>query len=106
MLMFSAIGILFLICCAAWLCVIAFGYLAHKALLKYLGKVTPHEIVADLAVSGLQRFPSILGVVLIGLGFATCGSLSLCFGCFCYFLQLFKMYEDYLKFLFKRSVGL
>ena len=39
-------------------------------------------------------------------GFATCGTLALCIGCFCYFIKLFKMYEEYLKFLFKRAVGL
>ena len=94
MLMFASIGILFLVCCAAWLCVIAFGYLAHKAVIRYLTKVTPHEVVAELAVSTLEKFPSILGVILIALGCATCGSLALCLGCFCYFLKLFKMYED------------
>ena len=39
-------------------------------------------------------------------GFATCGSLALCLGCFCYFLKLFKMYQEYLECLVKRAVGL
>jgi hypothetical protein len=39
-------------------------------------------------------------------GVATCGSLALCLGCFCYFLKLFKMYEEYLDTLLKRSFGL
>ena len=34
-------------------------------------------------------------------GFATCGSISMCLGCFCYFLFLVKMYQDYLDSLGK-----
>merc|ERR550519_737953 len=107
MLMFAAIGILSIICFFGWVCIVLFGTLAHKAVVKYFTtKTIADEIVADIAVSGLNKFPSILGAILIAVGFATCGSVSLCLGCLCYFVKLFKMYEDYLKFLFKRAVGL
>lgn len=107
MLMFCSIGILSIICFFGWVCVVLFGTLANKIAVKYLAKhIGPHEVVADMAVSGLNKFPSILGAFLIAFGFATCGSLALCLGCFCYLIKLFKMYEDYLKGLFKRAVGL
>jgi len=68
--------------------------------------VSPHELVAEVAVSTLAKFPSILACVLIALAGATCGSLALCLGSFCYFLKLFKMYQEYLEGLVKRAVGL
>ena len=49
------------------------------------------QAVADIAVSSLQRFPSILAVLLIAVAWATCGSVALCIGCLAYFLKLAKM---------------
>ncbi len=36
--------------------------------LVFIFRLTPHEIVADLAVSWLAKFPAILGALLIALG--------------------------------------
>jgi glycosylphosphatidylinositol deacylase len=103
---FAGIGTTFLLTCLAWAAIILFGTLAHKALISWAATLTPHEVVAEVAVSTLARFPAILGCVLIAIGFATCGSLALCIGCFCYFLQVAKLYQEYLEGLVKRAVGL
>ena len=66
--------------------------------MRWATRMSPHEIVADVAVSSLSKFPSILSCLLIALSAATCGSLALCAGCFCYFLKLFKMYQVNIKF--------
>merc|ERR1719342_968357 len=106
MMFFISIGLMFIVASAGWMMILAFGSLAHKAVMRWMTRVTPHELVADVAVSTLSKFPSILACLLIALASATCGSLALCLGCFCYFLKLFKMYQDYLEGLVKRAVGL
>jgi len=106
MLFFISIGLVFIISCAANAMIILCGSLAHRAVMRWATRMSPHEIVADVAVSSLSKFPSILSCLLIALSAATCGSLALCAGCFCYFLKLFKMYQDYLEGLVKRAVGL
>ena len=106
MLFFISIGLMFLISCAGWAMILACGSLAHQAVLRWATRVSPHELVAEVAVSTLAKFPSILACVLIALAGATCGSLALCLGSFCYFLKLFKMYQEYLEGLVKRAVGL
>eukprot|EP00092_Neocalanus_flemingeri_P010254 GFUD01011050.1.p1 GENE.GFUD01011050.1~~GFUD01011050.1.p1 ORF type:complete len:1057 (+),score=343.38 GFUD01011050.1:48-3218(+) len=106
MMFFAGLGTVFLLTCLAWGTILLCGSLAHKAVMRWATRVSPHEVVAEVAVSTLSNFPSILACILIALGFATCGSLALCLGCFCYFLKLFKMYQDYLECLVKRAVGL
>jgi len=106
MMFFSSIGLVFLLTCLTWGTILLGGSLAHKAVMRWATTVSPHEVVADVAVSTLEKFPSVLASILIALGFATCGSLALCLGCFCYFLKLFKMYQEYLETLVKRAVGL
>jgi len=106
MMFFISIGLMFIVASAGWMMILAFGSLAHKAVMRWMTRATPHELVADVAVSTLSKFPSILACLLIALASATCGSLALCLGCFCYFLKLFKMYQDYLEGLVKRAVGL
>merc|ERR1719297_694217 len=74
--------------------------------MRWATRAAPHEIVAEVAVASLSKFPSILSCILMALAGATCGSLALCVGCFCYFLKLFKMYQEYLEGLVKRAVGI
>eukprot|EP00090_Calanus_glacialis_P013911 TRINITY_DN2253_c0_g1_i7.p1 TRINITY_DN2253_c0_g1~~TRINITY_DN2253_c0_g1_i7.p1 ORF type:complete len:1052 (-),score=349.76 TRINITY_DN2253_c0_g1_i7:167-3322(-) len=106
MMFFAGIGTVFLLTCLAWGTILLCGSLAHKAVMRWAATVTPHQVVAEVTVSTLSRFPAILGCVLIAIGFATCGSLALCLGCLCYFLKLFQMYQEYLEGLVKRAVGL
>ena len=106
MMFFISIGLMFFLICAGWGLIVLCGSLANKALTTWAGRFSPHEVVTDLAVSSLAKFPAILATLLVGLGWATCGSLGLCLGCFCYFLKLFSMYREYLEGLVKRAVGI
>jgi len=82
------------------------GSLIHKAIMRWAVQLSPHEVVAEVAVDTLSKFPSILACLLIALGCATCGSLALCVGCVCYFFKVSKLYQEYLETLVKRAVGL
>ena len=106
MMFFMSMGLVFLLTCAAWGMIIAGGSLANAAIMRWVTRASPHELVAEVAVSSLNKFPTILASLLIALACATCGSLALCLGCFCYFLKLFKLYQEYLEGLVKRAVGL
>ena len=106
MLFFISMGLMFLLTCAAWGVIIAGGSVANAAMMRWASRVSPHELVAEVAVSSLNKFPAVLASLLIALACATCGSLALCLGCFCYFIKLFKLYQEYLEGLVKRAVGL
>ena len=65
----AAHGFLVIISIAAWICVLAFGGLAHKTLIRIMttgfspGGAT--EMLADLAIVGASKFPSALSVLLV-----------------------------------------
>merc|ERR1719210_2516201 len=97
---------MFLLICGGWGLIVLCGSLADKAVTRWATRLSPHELLVDVAVTGLAKFPAILACLLLALGFSTCGSLALCVGSFCYFLKLFKMYQEYLEGLVKRAVGI
>lgn len=104
---FVCIGIVLVISAAAWATVLVFGHAANKTVSRFLtARVTAHDLITDVALSGLSRVPFVLSGVLIALAAATCGSAALCFGTFLHFLQLFHGYEDYLKSLLKETAGI
>ena len=105
-------------------CVIFSGSVAHKILFK-ITKM-PFPIISDTILSIVEKFPASIAVLLISLAFASCGGIALVLACFVYFilvrldicyilvlpnrnlityfLQLSKMYEDYLEnFVFKTA---
>ena len=59
MMFFLAIAVVLVLCCLAWGAVVMFGSLVHKAVVRAAGGVAPTEVVADVAVSTLQRFPTV-----------------------------------------------
>ena len=79
MMFFAGIGTVFLLTCLARGTVLLCGSLAQKAVMRWAATVTPHQVVAE-AKGTLARFPTILGCILIAIGFATCGALALCLG--------------------------
>ena len=98
-----------LISISAWLCVLAFGSLAHKSLVRLMVRQAGNpaaEAVADLAVAGVSRFPVVLAVGLTALALGSCGSLALCAGTFLHFVHLFGMYKDHLEKLVKNALDL
>ena len=62
---------------------------------RYLVRTTScGELVAEVALAGIERFPLILTGILITLTATTgCGELALLFGAFCQFVHLFSMYK-------------
>ena len=59
MMFFLAIAVVLVLCCLAWGAVVMFGSLVHKAVVRAAGGVASTEVVADVAVSTLQRFPTV-----------------------------------------------
>ena len=107
--LFTAHGALVVISISAWLCILAFGSLAHKSLVRLMvrGGASPaSEAVADLAVAGVARFPVVLAVGLTAMALGGCGSLALCAGTFLHFVHLFGMYKDHLEKLVKNAMDL
>ena len=68
MMFFAGIGTVFLLTCLAWGAILLCGSVAHKAVMRWAATVTPHEVVAEVAVSTLARFPTILACILIAIG--------------------------------------
>ena len=62
---------------------------------RYLVRTTScGELVAEVALAGIERFPLILTGILVTVTATTgCGELSLLFGAFCQFVHLFSMYK-------------
>ena len=62
---------------------------------RYLIRTTScGELVAEVALAGIERFPLILSGILMTLTATTgCGELSIVLGAFCQFVHLFSMYK-------------
>ena len=77
---------------------VPFHYLFYKEvfeLQRYLIRTTScGELVAEVALAGIERFPLILSGILMALTATTgCGELSIVLGAFCQFVHLFSMYK-------------
>ena len=77
---------------------VPFYYLFLKRyfiLLRYLIRSTScGELVAEVALAGIERFPLILSGILMTLTATTgCGELSIVLGAVCQFVHLFSMYK-------------
>ena len=98
-LFFACIGLVGIVGVAAWACVNVFGYFAQQFATTFIAGYTGirSELLVDVAVSGLNKFPFLISGVLIAVSVATCGDVGLCLGTFCNFLHLFDLYKDYLQ---------
>ena len=74
---------------------ITFFYKKYFKLHRYLIRTTScGELVAEVALAGIERFPLILSGILMTLTATTgCGELSIVLGAFCQFVHLFSMYK-------------
>ena len=102
---FVSIGIVTIVSGAAWLTVMVFGSAANKVVVRFFTRVTAHEVLADVAIAGISKFPFLISGGLIALAAASCGSIALCAGTFLYLVHLFDMYKDYMQSLIKDAVG-
>jgi len=99
LLFFVSIGLMFVVSAAAWACILAFGNTANLLLSKFVAQAVPiaNEVVVDVAISTVEKFPFILSLILVAIGASSCGTLALCLGTFAHFVHLFNMYKDFLK---------
>jgi len=99
LLFFVSIGLMFVVSAAAWACILAFGNAANSLLSKFVAQAVPisNEVVVDVAISTVEKFPFILSLILVAIGACSCGTLALCLGTFAHFVHLFNMYKDFLK---------
>ena len=93
LLFFVSIGLVTIVGTCAWLSVLVFGHAAGKVASRFLAP--QNEVVAEVAMEGLSKFPFLLSAILIGVAASTCGSLALCLGTFCHFVHLFDMFKGH-----------
>lgn len=105
LLFFVCIGLVGIVSVAAWACVVVFGNAANKAATTFVAGYAgvQSEILVDVALGGLNKFPFVISGILMAVSAATCGDVGLCLGTFCNFLHLFDMYKDYLQELLKEA---
>ena len=105
LLFFVCIGLVGIVSVAAWGCVLVFGNAANAAATRFVAGYAgvQSELIVDVALAGLGKFPFVLSGILMGVSAATCGDVGLCLGTFCNFLHLFDLYKDYLKELLKEA---
>ena len=107
LLFFVCIGLVGIVGVAAWACVVVFGNAANKAATTFVAGYVgvQSELLVDVALGGLNKFPFVISGILMAVSAATCGDVGLCLGTFCNFLHLFDMYKDYLQELLKEAAG-
>lgn len=89
------------LCC----CIIFFGSVAHNIAVRFLARVITFSTTwSDWLLGGLNQLPFITTILVLSLIPATCGALAMLISIFLYFLNLTKMYEDYLEELLMASL--
>ncbi|CAK9833286.1 GPI inositol-deacylase [Anthophora retusa] len=89
------------LCC----CVIFLGSVAHSIAVRFLARaITFSTTWSDWLLGGLNQLPFIVTILVLSLIPATCGALAMLISVFLYFLNLTKMYEDYLEKLLMASL--
>ncbi|XP_055593310.1 GPI inositol-deacylase [Uranotaenia lowii] len=98
----AALGILLILTASIWAAVVFCGNFSHKIILRIVA--LPIPALSSTICSCIQKFPLLAGLFLLSIAFVSCGSVSLVGAIFVYFLQLTRMYEDYLEvFVFKTA---
>lgn len=89
----SALAILNIVTYGLWFGIAVCGNVAHQ----FLFKLTQFPISASVVLPAIQKFPITVGIILISMANASCGSLPLIIAVIVYFILIAKMYEDYLE---------
>ncbi|CAL7936022.1 unnamed protein product [Xylocopa violacea] len=85
--------------------VIFFGSVAHNIAVRFLARaITFSTTWSDWLLGGLNQLPFITTIFVLSLIPATCGALAMLISIFLYFLNLTRMYEDYLEELLMASL--
>ncbi|XP_012138951.2 GPI inositol-deacylase isoform X2 [Megachile rotundata] len=89
------------LCCS----VIFLGSVAHSIAVRFLARAIAFSTTwSDWLLGGLNQLPFITTILVLSLVPATCGALAMIISVFLYFLNLTKMYEDYLEELLMASL--
>lgn len=107
MMYFISIGFVLILTISAFMTVIVFGNVLNKLVKRVVNvEGMAQDLVADVAINAIGKFPTVLSVLLLAIGASTCGAVSLSLGTLCHFLKLFKIYKSYLEWLVKKSLGM
>ncbi|KAK9296931.1 hypothetical protein QLX08_009191 [Tetragonisca angustula] len=89
------------LCCS----IIFLGSVAHNIAVRFLARAIAFSTTwSDWLLGGLNQLPFISAILVLSLIPATCGGLAMLISVFLYFLNLTKMYEDYLEELLMASL--
>ncbi|XP_043264024.1 GPI inositol-deacylase-like [Colletes gigas] len=89
------------ICCT----IIFLGSVAHSIAVRFLARAIAFSTTwSDWLLGGLNQLPFITTILVLSLIPATCGALAMLISVFLYFLNLTRMYEDYLEELLMASL--
>ncbi|XP_017887892.1 GPI inositol-deacylase isoform X2 [Ceratina calcarata] len=89
------------LCCS----VVLLGSLAHSIAVRFLARAIAFSTTwSDWLLGGLNQLPFITALLVLSLIPATCGALAMIVSVFLYFLNLTRMYEDYLEELLMGSL--
>ncbi|XP_053973079.1 GPI inositol-deacylase isoform X1 [Hylaeus volcanicus] len=107
-LMFECLIALAILCVfAIGLCctIIFLGSVAHSIAVRFLARAIAFSTTwSDWLLGGLNQLPLITAILVLSLIPATCGALAMLISVFLYFLNLTRMYEDYLEELLMASL--
>uniref|UniRef100_A0A8D7ZXG1 GPI inositol-deacylase n=4 Tax=Culex pipiens TaxID=7175 RepID=A0A8D7ZXG1_CULPI len=97
-----ALAVLILMNTIIWIAIAFCGNFGHKVLLRFISLPIPP--LSSALVTCIRKFPTAIGILLIGVALATCGGTALLCANLIYFILLSKMYEEYLEqFVFKTA---
>ncbi|XP_078034051.1 GPI inositol-deacylase isoform X2 [Augochlora pura] len=89
------------LCCS----IIFLGSVAHGIAVRFLARaITFSTTWSDWLLGGLNQLPFITTILVVSIIPTTCGALAMIISVFLYFLNLTKMYEDYLEELLMASL--
>ena len=90
------------LCCS----IIFLGSVAHSIAVRFLARAIAFSTTwSDWLLGGLNQLPFITTILVLSLIPATCGALAMIISVFLYFLNLTRMYEDYLEELLMASLA-
>ncbi|XP_034175717.1 GPI inositol-deacylase [Osmia lignaria lignaria] len=89
------------VCCS----IIFLGSVAHSIAVRFLARAIAFSTTwSDWLLGGLNQLPFITAILVLSLVPATCGASAMIISVFLYFLNLTRMYEDYLEDLLMASL--
>ncbi|XP_060811024.1 GPI inositol-deacylase isoform X1 [Bombus pascuorum] len=89
------------LCCS----IIFLGSVAHSIAVRFLARAIAFSTTwSDWLLGGLSQLPFITAILVLSLIPVTCGGLAMLISVFLYFLNLTKIYEDYLEELLMASL--